>query len=60
MISPCIKLCAIDPATRLCSGCGRTLTEIGRWSTMSDVERAQIMRELPERRAVADAQPLPG
>lgn len=60
MISPCIKLCAIDPATRLCSGCGRTLTEIGRWSTMSDAERAQIMRELPERRAAADAQPLPG
>jgi len=60
MISPCIKLCAIDPATRLCSGCGRTLTEIGRWSTMSDAERAQIMRELPQRRAEADAQPLPG
>lgn len=60
MISPCIKLCAIEPATRLCSGCGRTLNEIGRWSTLSDSERAEIMRELPGRRGATEPEPQPG
>lgn len=48
--TPCIKVCAIDPASGLCLGCARTLDEIVRWSTMSDAERRQIMRELPARR----------
>jgi hypothetical protein len=48
--SPCIKVCAIDPVTRLCAGCGRTLDEIARWSSMSNAERAAIMRALPARR----------
>jgi len=60
LISPCVKLCAIDPATRLCSGCGRTLNEIGRWSTLSDSERAEIMRELPGRRGATKPEPQPG
>jgi uncharacterized protein len=51
--SPCIKVCAIDPATGLCAGCGRNLDEIARWSLMSDAERARIMDELPARRARA-------
>ncbi len=55
MISPCIKLCAIDPDTRLCAGCGRTLTEIGRWASYSDEERRRIMHTLPERLAGASA-----
>jgi len=49
MISPCIKLCVIDPGTRLCAGCGRTLSEIGAWASYSDDERLRIMGELPER-----------
>jgi len=44
--SPCIQVCAIDAATGLCTGCGRMLDEIARWSSMTDVERARIMREL--------------
>jgi predicted Fe-S protein YdhL (DUF1289 family) len=51
IVSPCINVCAIDAATGLCSGCGRTLDEIARWASMSDVEREAIMRALPERRA---------
>ena len=50
MISPCIKVCAIDPETRLCSGCGRTLTEIASWAGYSEEERQRIMRALPARR----------
>ena len=49
--TPCIKVCAIDPASRLCAGCGRTLEEIARWSSFGDAERERIMRDLPVRRA---------
>lgn len=44
--SPCRKLCALDPATRICTGCGRTLDEIARWSSMSDAERAAVAARL--------------
>ncbi|MFT7254408.1 MAG: putative Fe-S protein YdhL (DUF1289 family), partial [Paracoccaceae bacterium] len=33
--SPCIKICVIQPETRLCTGCLRTIDEIGAWSKMS-------------------------
>ena len=49
MLSPCIKVCVIAPATGLCSGCGRTLDEIARWGSMSEPERARIMVLLPTR-----------
>lgn len=57
MISPCIKLCAIDPATQLCAGCGRTLGEIAGWASYSEAARRQIMRELPARLAAASTLP---
>ncbi len=47
--SPCIKVCTLDTASGRCVGCGRTLDEIARWGTMSELERQQIMRALPER-----------
>ncbi|HLY04585.1 MAG TPA: DUF1289 domain-containing protein [Rhizomicrobium sp.] len=56
IVSPCIKVCTMDPATGLCAGCGRTLDEIARWGGMSNAEREAIMRELPARRA-RDKQP---
>lgn len=49
--SPCVKLCQLDPVTRLCQGCGRSLDEIGRWSSLSEDERRAIMAELPVRRS---------
>jgi len=49
--TPCTKVCAVDPVTRLCIGCGRTLDEIARWSAFTDGERARIMTELTRRRA---------
>ncbi len=50
--TPCIKVCVIDPASKLCEGCGRTLPEIAQWSRLSEAERQAIMAELPKRRAV--------
>ncbi|TNJ40872.1 DUF1289 domain-containing protein [Phaeobacter sp. B1627] len=47
--SPCIKLCVIQPETRLCTGCARSIDEITRWSKMTEAERAEIMAELPNR-----------
>jgi uncharacterized protein len=50
--SPCNKVCAVDPISALCVGCGRTLAEIGGWIAFSADERARIMAELPGRLAV--------
>jgi predicted Fe-S protein YdhL (DUF1289 family) len=36
----------------LCVGCLRTLDEISRWASLTDAERARIMRDvLPQRQA---------
>jgi predicted Fe-S protein YdhL (DUF1289 family) len=53
MLSPCVGVCAIAPATGLCTGCGRSLEEIARWSRMTDAERRRIMNELSDRRSQA-------
>lgn len=47
--TPCIKVCTVDPASGLCVGCGRSLDEIARWSTMDAAERRRIMAELATR-----------
>jgi len=47
--TPCIKICVIDPASKLCEGCGRTLAEIAQWGGLSEAERHAVMAELPER-----------
>ncbi|MGC4251758.1 MAG: DUF1289 domain-containing protein [Sphingobium sp.] len=47
--SPCIKVCILDGARRVCTGCGRTLEEIARWSRMTIPERAAVMARLRER-----------
>lgn len=47
--SPCIKICAIDPVSKLCQGCGRTLQEIAQWSRLSEAERLAIMATLEAR-----------
>lgn len=47
--SPCKSVCAIDAATSLCAGCGRTLKEIASWGRLTEPERLAIMQGLPER-----------
>lgn len=48
--SPCVKICVVHPAARLCTGCLRSIDEIGRWSRMTPEERQTIMAELPARK----------
>jgi predicted Fe-S protein YdhL (DUF1289 family) len=44
----------MDPQRGVCIGCCRTLDEIARWGTMSDLEREKISAELPQRRKQLD------
>lgn len=50
--SPCTKICAVDPGRALCVGCGRSLAEIERWTSIGDDERRRIMSDLPRRLAL--------
>lgn len=47
--SPCINICVIHPETRLCTGCLRSIDEIGAWSQMTTPERTDVMNDLPNR-----------
>lgn len=58
--TPCVAVCMIDPKTRLCFGCGRTLPEIARWHAMESTERLALMALLPARMADAGLQPIAG
>ena len=53
--TPCIGVCALD-ARGLCSGCGRTMAEIARWSQMGDDERLHLMDVVLPTRMPPDAQ----
>ena len=55
--TPCIAVCFIDPKTKLCLGCGRTLPEIARWGKMDSTERLDTMEQLAARMAEAGLEP---
>ena len=57
--SPCTKICTIDPQSKLCLGCGRTLSEIAEWASLGEPARQRIMAELPARRGIAHADDRP-
>jgi predicted Fe-S protein YdhL (DUF1289 family) len=58
--TPCVAVCMIDPRTKLCFGCGRTLPEIARWHAMENTERLAVMALLPERMTAAGLAPMAG
>ncbi len=47
--SPCVKLCVVHPASRLCMGCLRSIDEIAAWSGLGAAERRAILADLPSR-----------
>ncbi len=53
--TPCIRVCAVHPVSRLCTGCGRSLDEIAGWIGFDPEKRAQIMAQLPSRLAANPA-----
>lgn len=52
-LSPCIKICVLDPLSGICIGCGRTAGEIGLWPEWSDDLRRAVITQLPSRMALA-------
>ncbi len=56
--TPCVAVCMIDPKTKLCFGCGRTLPEIARWHAMDNAQRLALMALLPSRMADAGLEPI--
>ncbi|MGH6798120.1 MAG: DUF1289 domain-containing protein [Roseiarcus sp.] len=58
--TPCIDVCAIDPLSALCVGCGRTTAEIAAWITMSETERVAIMAGLGRRLTEARSRSVRG
>ncbi|WP_285360019.1 DUF1289 domain-containing protein [Pseudomonas sp. fls2-241-TYG-175] len=40
--SPCVSICALDEDD-ICTGCQRTVSEITRWSRMSNDERRVVL-----------------
>ena len=48
----------MDPKTKLCFGCGRTLPEIARWHSMASAERLAVMEGLAARMAEAGLVPI--
>lgn len=52
MESPCINVCVIQPDSRLCTGCLRSIDEITQWSRMTDDARRAVMADLPARQGL--------
>jgi predicted Fe-S protein YdhL (DUF1289 family) len=53
--SPCIGICIVDPATRQCRGCLRTVAEIAGWYEASREEKRALLTALAVRRDAAAA-----
>jgi uncharacterized protein len=50
-VSPCIGICQLDPATRICRGCLRTVEEIAAWYRADLAGKRAILARLATRRA---------
>lgn len=53
-LSPCVKICHIEPSTSVCQGCGRTLDEIACWGSMTETEKAPVWERLETEGFVTD------
>jgi predicted Fe-S protein YdhL (DUF1289 family) len=51
--SPCLGICIMDPRTRQCRGCLRTIEEIAGWYEASTQEKRALLAALAVRRAAA-------
>lgn len=53
--SPCVSICAVDPAGGYCLGCYRTLDEIACWINFDSTQRLAVWDAIAVRRKDADA-----
>ena len=56
-VSPCLGICLMDPRTRMCRGCLRTIEEIRDWYRADAAEKRLILERLSARRGAAKAGP---
>ncbi len=52
--SPCQGDCTLEPSSRLCSGCSRTIDEIVGWTTYSDADKRRVIDASAARKVVRD------
>jgi predicted Fe-S protein YdhL (DUF1289 family) len=50
--SPCVSICTLDATGDYCTGCFRTLDEIGQWARLSVDQKRAVIACLPARRAL--------
>jgi hypothetical protein len=48
--SPCIGVCRIDAQSGWCTGCFRTLDEIGAWSKLDEADQRDVLVRVAWRR----------
>ncbi|MSQ72307.1 MAG: DUF1289 domain-containing protein [Betaproteobacteria bacterium] len=48
--SPCINICRMNPVSKICEGCLRTLDEIADWSVMDNPQKREVLHQLSTRR----------
>lgn len=48
--SPCIDVCRMNPETKLCEGCLRTLDEIAAWASLTPAQKRAVLERLASRR----------
>ena len=53
-VSPCVGICLMDPATRTCRGCLRTIDEIAGWYDANAAKKQAILARLAARRRDAE------
>lgn len=46
--SPCISVCKLDPDSRRCVGCTRTVEQIEAWMMLDDAERMAVWSSLAQ------------
>jgi predicted Fe-S protein YdhL (DUF1289 family) len=47
--SPCISVCIMHSASQLCTGCYRTIEEIGAWSRLDNAGKEAIWLRIEQR-----------
>lgn len=53
--SPCVEVCSFDYGRGLCTGCLRTLNEIGAWLNCNQDEKRRILGNVEERKRHAQS-----
>lgn len=54
ILSPCQRICKLDPTTDQCTVCGRTMVQIKDWSSYSDDQRKDIIVSIKQKRKNKD------